>query len=169
MEINEQELQQIIHRDIPLTQGMGLRVKKITTDSVTLVAPLESNLNHQNTAFGGSISSILILAGWSLLYLRLKPLGTLGHIVTQETNIKFLQPVSGEIVAFCQIESDEQFDRFIKMFRKQGLARIQLTAQIRSNQGIAVEFSGTYIAQSEKAEELFKQMTYSGAIVTQPN
>ena len=162
MMIDEQELQQIIHNDIPLTQSMGLRVKKITTDSVSLVAPLENNRNHQNTAFGGSITSMLILASWSLLYLHLKPLGLLGHIVNKESSIKFLQPVSGEIEAYCQIDSHERLDQFIDSFRKKGLARIQLTAQVRGDKGVAVEFSVTYIAQSKKTEKLFEQLICSG-------
>jgi len=146
--IAKAELQEVIHHDIPLTQAMGLQVKTVTSESITLIAPLENNVNHKSTAFGGSLFSMAVLSGWCLLYFRLKELDVAGNIVIQESDIKYLQPVTGEIEASCQIDSEQQFNRFIKIFKRKGLARIKLKAEIKTEDGIAVEFNGSYVVHS---------------------
>ena len=54
---------------------MAVSVKAVTTDTVILAAPLEPNINHKHTVFGGSASALGILAAWSLLHVRLVDAG----------------------------------------------------------------------------------------------
>ena len=64
------EITRYLHDHIPITRSLGARVEHADGQSVRLWAPLAQNLNHRDTAFGGSLSSLAILSGWVLLYLR---------------------------------------------------------------------------------------------------
>ena len=138
-------LQTKLHEEIPLTLAMGLVVKSLTTDSVCLTAPLKNNINHKSTAFGGSLYSIAVLAGWSLIYSQLQNRNLKGHIVIQESNIQYIKPVTTDIEAVCKIESPELLERFIKTYLKKDMARIMLNTIIQQGDTDSVRFKGRYV------------------------
>ncbi len=138
-------LQDVLHKEIPLTKHMGLSVVEYTDLSLTLTAPLENNINHKCTAFGGSIYSVSVLTGWGLIYLLLKQHALSGHIVIQQSDIKFIKPVNTEITSKCSFQSTQQCDKFITMYKRKGVARIKLTAKISCDSENAVIFNGTYV------------------------
>lgn len=78
MLIDPATVEHYLHEHIPITRAMGLKVTAYDGDSVRLWAPLEPNLNHRNTAFGGSLSTLGILAGWSLLHVKMQEAGHRG-------------------------------------------------------------------------------------------
>ena len=139
------ELQEILHSEIPLTKAIGIEVSEYTGLSLTLKAPLEANINHKCTAFGGSLYSVAVLSGWGLIYLLLKQHDISGHIVIQESNTKFLKPVLTDITAECSFESTEQYERFIAMYKRKARARIQLQSNIACNADCNVIFKGSYV------------------------
>ncbi len=141
-------LQDVLHTEIPLTKHIGLSVVDYTDLSLTLSAPLENNINHKCTAFGGSIYSVSVLSGWGLIYLLLKQHDLSGHIVIQESNIKFIKPVNSEITARCSFLSTQQCDKFINMYKRKGVARIKLTSKISCDNENAVIFNGTYVVHT---------------------
>ncbi|MFV2004094.1 MAG: thioesterase domain-containing protein [Gammaproteobacteria bacterium] len=143
-----EELQQVLHSEIPLTKTIGIKVIDHTDLSLTLSAPLENNINHKCTAFGGSIYSVAVLSGWGLIYLLLKQHGLSGHIVIQESNTKFIKPVTSDITAKCSFESKEQYERFLKMYQRKGIARIQLKSSITNDTGTNVIFKGSYVVHT---------------------
>ena len=57
-----QRIQDYLHEHIPLSKAMGATVLKVDLSGVVLSAPLEPNINHRETVFGGSASSLAILA-----------------------------------------------------------------------------------------------------------
>lgn len=142
------KLQEVLHSEIPLTKAIGIEVVEYTDLSLTLYAPLENNINHKCTAFGGSLYSVSVLSGWGLIYLLLKQHGLSGHIVIQESNTKFLKPVVSGITAKCLFESKEQYVRFIKMYKRKGIARIQLESRILCNTDANVIFKGSYVVHT---------------------
>ncbi len=144
----EKILEQVFREEIPLTQAIDARVREYTGQSLTLTAPLENNINHKNTAFGGSLYSVCVLSGWGLIFLLLKEQGLTGHIVIQESNTKFLNPVGDDLVATCTFNSEKQVERFITTFKRRGVARIKLTSQIQVKGDPAVIFSGSYVVHS---------------------
>ncbi len=141
-------LQEVLHSEIPLTKEIGITVSEYTGDSLTLQAPLENNLNHKCTAFGGSLYSVSVLSGWGLLYLLLKEHGFVGHVVIQESSIRFIKPVESDLSATCFFESVEQKEKFIKMFKRRGVARIQLESRITTGKDDHVIFNGSYVVHT---------------------
>lgn len=142
----EKELQSILHEEIPLTRSMGLSVNTVDTNRVILTAPLEPNINHKCTAFGGSLYSVAVLCGWSLIYSRLHDLQLhSGHIVIQSSEVNYLLPVDGTIRAICTLQDPEAFDKFTKIYKRKKIARIELNTQIVFQEKIALDFTGQYV------------------------
>jgi len=136
-------LERTLHEQIPLTRAMGLTVQAYTDDALTLVAPLERNFNHKSTAFGGSLYSVAVLAGWGLLFLKLRESDKKGRIVIQESRTRYLSPVDGDIVATCRL--DTGFERFLRVFDRRGVARIDLVSTVASDGETAMDFQGRYV------------------------
>jgi len=145
MDAAEAFLLGVLHAEIPLTRSIGIRVADYTGDILTLAAPLEPNTNHKSTAFGGSLYSVAVLSGWGLLYLRLRELDVSAHIVIHETQVRYLRPVTGELVATARLAPGESLGRAVKLFQRRGRARIGLDAQIIQDGEPAVAFHGAYV------------------------
>ncbi len=141
-------LQDVLNTEIPLTRHIGISVVEYTDLSLTLSAPLENNINHKCTAFGGSIYSVSVLSGWGLIYLLLKQHNLSGHIVIQESTIKFIKPINSDITAKCSFLSIQQYEKFLNMYRRKGVARIRLTSKITCNSEDAVIFNGSYVVHT---------------------
>ena len=66
--MTESEIKDYLYNNIPLAKAMDVEVLDVSKYSLTLKAPLCSNSNMHGTAFGGSLSSIALLTGWSLIH-----------------------------------------------------------------------------------------------------
>ena len=141
-------LQTLLYSEIPLTKTIGICVEQYDKNALTLSAPLENNINHKNTAFGGSLYCVSVLSGWGLVHMLLKEQGLSGHIVIQESNTQFIKPVTGEIFARSAFNSDEQINSFVKMFKRKGIARIELDAVVSCDLEICVKFHGKYVVHT---------------------
>jgi len=141
-------LQTILHSEIPLTKAIGLEVLECNESDLTLYAPLENNINHKSTAFGGSLYSVCVLTGWSLIYLLLHRHELSGHIVIQESNTRFIKPVTTGIRSKCAFTSDEQCEKFIRTFKRKGMARIRLESRVICNDETSVIFHGNYVVHT---------------------
>ena len=139
-------LETYLYQHIPLSKHLGVRVQHADIESVRLVAPLEPNLNHRMTGFGGSISAVAILAGWSLLWCRLRE-RTGGHnIVIQRNSIDYLAPVTADFTASCIAPSAAHWKRFERAFEQRGRSRIELDVEVRVADTLAATFTGRFVA-----------------------
>ncbi|MBD9483583.1 YiiD C-terminal domain-containing protein [Pseudomonas sp. PDM14] len=139
-------LEQLLHQDIPLTQALGLRVQGWADGELRLGLPLEPNLNHKSSMFGGSLYCGAVLAGWGWLHLSLREAGVAGgHIVIQQGQIDYPQPVLADAVAVCAAPAAAEWERFLALYRRRGLARIKLHSRILAGGAEAVRFSGQYV------------------------
>jgi len=148
MSTDSHYLESVLHHDIPLTRDMGLKVLDWREQQLSLHLPLDPNVNHKSTMFGGSLYCGAVLAGWGWLHLRLKEEGiTDGHIVIQEGQIRYPLPVTGDAVAICPAPDSAVWKKFLTMYRRYGRARLALDTRI-VNQGSeedAVTFTGQYV------------------------
>lgn len=149
MDADSLYLQQLLHHDIPLTQALGLGVRSWQNGELRLELPLAANLNHASSMFGGSLYCGAVLAGWGWLLLSLREAGvTGGHIVIQQGQIDYLQPVVSDAIALCAAPAVAQWERFLAVYRRRGVARISLdTCILGAADSEAVRFSGQYVLQ----------------------
>jgi thioesterase domain-containing protein len=142
------ELEAVLHRDIPLTREMGLRVIDWQQHRLRLHLPLAPNVNHKSTLFGGSLYCGAVLAGWGWLHLRLREAGIVdGHIVIQDGQISYPLPVRGDAIALCDAPDHSQWDKFIATYQRRGRARLTLQTRItaQDNDADAVRFTGQFV------------------------
>lgn len=148
MNRDSHHLESILHHDIPLTRDMGLKVLDWHDQQLRLHLPLEANVNHKSTMFGGSLYCGAVLAGWGWLHLRLREEGIEdGHIVIQEGQISYPLPVTTDAIAICQAPSAAVWKKFLAMYQRYGRARLTLHSRI-VNEGaeeVAVTFTGQYV------------------------
>ncbi len=94
------DLENYLHEHIPLSRAMGVRVHDLQAGSLTLAAPIQPNINHRETVFGGSASALGILAAWSMIWSQLKSLeGVQTSIVIQRNQMEYLQPITTDFEA----------------------------------------------------------------------
>ncbi len=144
--MNKSELTSYIHKHIPLTAHLGAVVTHYDGRKIEISAPLEPNLNHRNSAFGGSMSALGILSGWALLFIKLKESGLNARLVIQHSSFDFIEPVDGDFRAICTMPEDSEWARFLKTLKRHGKARISVKSQIKSLNNNGGDHNGTYVA-----------------------
>ncbi len=137
-------LQNTFYNDIPITRAIDLQVLKYDGMSLTLRAPLAPNRNDKGTAFGGSLYSTAVLAGWGLIFLMTKERGIQADIMIHESRTHFMRPVNSDILATCEFHSVEQIDKALRLFERKGLARFHLNTRVSAEQEQAMLFEGSY-------------------------
>jgi thioesterase domain-containing protein len=139
-----QRIQDLLHNKIPITRAMGVRVEDYDGERLILSAPLDKNLNHLGTAFGGSLNALAVLSGYALLWLELEDQAC--HIVIRESSISYERPVKGDLRATCVRPEAAALAEFKRTFQQKGKARISLSATIEDEGITAVRFHGTFVA-----------------------
>lgn len=137
-------LEETFHTKIPITQALGIRVLRYDGTSLVLGAPLEPNVNDKGTAFGGSLYSLLVLAGWGLIRLKLKEEGISGDIMIHESSVSYSRPITDDWEAHCRLPGDDEYTNFLEKLRVRGRARLPLEARVMSGSQVAVSFRGSY-------------------------
>jgi len=140
------ELEQYLHSHIPLSEAMQVSVVSVQPNSIILSAPLEPNINHRDTVFGGSASAVAILAGWSLLHLRLKSAGISCRLVIQRNTMNYTSPIAGPFTARSSVHGGTTWEAFLRMLARKGRARVTASSVLEYNGQIAGEFNGEFVA-----------------------
>jgi thioesterase domain-containing protein len=142
--LKEKELKVYLHEQIPASKLLEVDVKSCSQSNIELTAPLEPNINHKNTVFGGSLSVLAILAGWSLVYMRLN--GIRNEIVIQESSMSYLKAANGSFCATSSYEGSVAWSKFNRSFTKRGRGRIQVESNVLCGGELVATFRGTYVA-----------------------
>lgn len=146
----ERELETYLHQHIPISAAMGVTVSEATHDVVRLKAPLDVNINHRSTVFGGSAAAVAILAGWALLHVRLGHGGRGDRIVIQRNSIDYTLPIGDDFEAEAVAPDPLVWNRLGTMLNRRGRGRIDLATTLYCG-GVAVgECVGTYVILPEE-------------------
>jgi len=140
------DLEQTLHAEIPLTRAMGVHVVRADHHGLVLSAALAPNLNHKQTAFGGSLNSLATLACWGLIQLLVRDGGQAITVVIQESQVQFLKPVTHDFEAICPPPPAAVHEKFLRMLERKGRARLELEATIHSGGEVALRFRGQFVA-----------------------
>jgi thioesterase domain-containing protein len=152
--VNAPTLEAYLHEHIPISRAMGIVVVEATGERVSLRAPLEPNVNHRSTVFGGSCASVAILAAWTLVHLRVRATGIVGRVVIQRGATEYRLPILGSFSATCDSPGEAAWERFDRALRRRGQARVELDAVVTSDGVVVATFSGAYVAIAGRPEEV---------------
>lgn len=144
--MNRVDLEHYLHHHIPISHAMGITVSAASSDVIELRAALAPNLNHRSTAFGGSVASLAVLAGWSLLRVGLDNYQPTPQIVIQRSSIEYTAPVLHDFDALCHRPQPERWQRFIDALERRRKGRIEVDVQIRCNGAPVATLSGAFVA-----------------------
>lgn len=152
-------LQKYLHEHIPISRAMGVEVLEATTNGVKLSAPLLPNINHRETVFGGSASSVAILSAWSLLYLRLKNEAMDSRIVIQRSKMTYEHPITDSFTASSVIRDPAAWLTFIGALRRKGRARVTVDSILYCNDRKVGGFEGEFVAFDSRTARRMKNPT----------
>jgi thioesterase domain-containing protein len=144
--IDPAAVERYLHEHIPISAAMAISVTRADIDGVTLTAPLEPNINHRSTVFGGSCASVAILAAWTLVHLHVKATGRPARIVIQRGATEYLASIAGEFSATCQSPEPAAWMRFDRAFERRGQARMELAVEVLSDGQRVAAFCGLFVA-----------------------
>ncbi len=136
------EVQAYLHEHIPISRAIGVTVARADCEKVILSAPFCANINHKKTVFGGSLHAVATLACWSLLYVKLKKEHVKSQIVITKSDVSYNLPVDSDFQAECNAPEKAEWERFLKILKAKGKARISLSCTI----GTACNYRGTFAA-----------------------
>ncbi len=144
------ELEQYLHEHIPLSKAMSVSVVAVEEGAIALSAPLEPNINHRETVFGGSASALAILAAWSLLHTRLRSVGVTSRLVIQRNTMEYELPIEGAFTARASIEDERDWNLFMKILARKGKARIAVSSILEHAGQVVGRLTGEFVALGHK-------------------
>lgn len=143
------KVQTYLHDHIPISAAHGITVVEATPGAVRLAAPLDANINHFGSVFGGSASAVAILAAWTLLHLRLTHHGWRGRVVIQRSEVNYLRPTTADFEAVCTAPDERNWERFVSTLERRGRARLPLYSVLVCDGEETAHFEGDYVALAE--------------------
>jgi thioesterase domain-containing protein len=123
-------LEAYLHERIPLSRAMGVSALGVTPGQVILQAPLEPNINHRETVFGGSAAAVATLAAWSLLRVRLVVAGRDARIVIRRSTMDFERPIAAAFTATSVPIDEGVWQKLLAALERGRMARIAVGATL---------------------------------------
>lgn len=140
-----------LHEHIPISRHLGVRVGAYDGRSLRLAAPLAPNVNHTGTVFGGSLSAIGILTGWTLLHLKLRELELDARLVIQRNEIDFDEPIAADLSSTATLPDEPEWERFLATLRRHRRARVRVRGAFGSSPSTGGSYQGLYVAIRDDA------------------
>ncbi|MEM8719787.1 MAG: YiiD C-terminal domain-containing protein [Cyanobacteria bacterium P01_G01_bin.39] len=143
---DNQAIQAYLYEQIPISKAMQVQVIAVSKNLVKLAAPLQPNINHRSTVFGGSASALAILSAWTLVNFRLQREGFHRRLVIQKNTISYDKPIDSDFEAISSLKDQEKWDRFTKILRRKQKSRITVHSVLNCKQQQVGEFTGVFVA-----------------------
>jgi thioesterase domain-containing protein len=142
--MSPRELEDYLRDRIPLSAAMAVEVRRATSEEVQLYAPIAPNINHRDTVFGGSASTLAILAAWSVLYVRMSGEGLPGRIVIRRNSMSYERPILDGFTATAAAPDADAWARLRATLGKGRLARVQVSARLECQGAPVGGFEGEF-------------------------
>jgi thioesterase domain-containing protein len=146
------ELSEVYKKDllesIPVVKGMELDITLIEPERLSVKAPLNTNINYEGTAFGGSLNTCCVLASYLLVHHILR-MGQVefDSIVIQNSEVNYLSPVTADFEATA-IANTSDISSFKRSLERRGVGRLGLKASVKTCAGEVehVVFNARFVA-----------------------
>ena len=137
---------------IPMVKAMQVGVGDIEPMRLQLIAPLSVNLNDKGCAFGGSLVSLMTLAGWALVTARLHDAGFHDtEVFVADSEVKYRAPLWNDLVAEVAAADGEQWESFLDTFKQKGKARMTIESSVPlPDGGVATSMRARYPAFAKR-------------------
>ena len=139
------DLTRYLHEHIPLAAAMELKVELADGVSLVLAAPLAPNRNPHGTVFGGSLATIAIACGWTLLFDALRREQLEPALVVQRFEADFKAPAQGRFHA--QAALPEDWPAFLTSLRTRQRARLRVPITVSCDDRPVFAATASYAAR----------------------
>lgn len=146
--MDRREAETYLHENIPLSRALGVRIARLDARGAQLEAPLEPNVNHHGTAFGGSLSMLGLLAGWTLVHVGLRRAGVEARVVIQRHHVDFERPAEGALTASADVPAPDDWARLLRGLRRRGRGRVDVRCTLASLGASVGRCRGRYAAMA---------------------
>ncbi|OUS20180.1 hypothetical protein A9R01_18135 ['Osedax' symbiont bacterium Rs2_46_30_T18] len=150
-ELSKVEFLSWLQQKIPLLQHMGIQCLDFDRQTLQLRAALAENINDKGTGFGGSISALATLSGWSLVTLALRQQLGDYDVVIRESQMHYLAPATADLCCVVEMPQAQQWQGFCDRLQQKGRARIALQVNVYSAQVLVFKMDGSYTALNKIA------------------
>lgn len=147
-----EELQDYIHRQIPISAAMGICISHADESEVRLTAPLAPNINHRETVFGGSAAAVATLAAWTLLLVRLRRQKTKGRLVIAQNSMTYLKPITTDFEAVASAKDLISWEKFMRSISRKQKGRITAKSTLQLDGDIVAAFEGQFVLLAASTE-----------------
>lgn len=132
---------------IPPVHALQVRLAGYDGNRLSLAAPLAPNVNDKGSAFGGSLVSVMTLAAWALVSMKLEEASHVAEVYVQDSAVRYLTPLHHDLLAVAQLGPGQDWDQLMTTFAQRGKARAQLQAQICDPAGVVCcTLEGRFVA-----------------------
>lgn len=131
---------------MPPVAALRLRIACYDGARLSLRAPLDANVNDKGCAFGGSLASLMTLAGWGLATLQLQAHGLDAAVYVADSQVRYLAPLYEDLDASAWL-GDGDWDAVRAALRASGRASMVLQSQVAGAGGtVAASGRARYVA-----------------------
>ncbi|UPG85301.1 thioesterase domain-containing protein [Luteibacter aegosomatis] len=130
-----QALERFILDGIPLARAMQVSIAGFDGVHLAMTAPLAPNINDKGCAFGGSLASLMTLAGWALVESMLRGRGHDCDLFVADSTVRYLAPVWGDLRAEARLAPGGDWSPFFATLDARGRARVDVTCVLPGDDG----------------------------------
>lgn len=154
--MNAEELQRYVDTHIPIVKANRFSIVEAGPERVVVGAALADHVNHRDSAFGGSLSTALILASWARVRVWTDGFDPAAVIVISEQNVRFTLPVLEDFEARSQPLAPEVLSRAQGHLARFGRARFRVEAEVvhRGDAAVRAEFWGEFVVVASGASPI---------------
>ncbi len=132
---------------MPPVAAMRFEVAGYDGHALELRAPLAANVNDKGNAFGGSLVSLMTLAGWGLVNLQLQQRGLDAEVYVADSQVRYLAPLYADLRARAWPAEGESWEAFFATFEQRGRARLRVVAEVPlAEGGVATAMEARFVA-----------------------
>ena len=135
------------YQAMPPVAAMRLQIAGFDGDCLRLQAPLANHVNDKGCAFGGSLASLMTLAAWGLVTLRLQQAGLAADVFVADSQVRYLAPLFADLHVEARLAEGAAWEDFIADLRRRGRASASIDAEVRLPDGApAAHCRSRYVA-----------------------
>ncbi|MDB6163805.1 MAG: thioesterase, putative domain protein [Xanthomonadaceae bacterium] len=138
------------YQAMPPVAALQLRIDGYDGECLQLHAPLSANVNDKGCAFGGSLASLMTLAGWGLVSLKATQAGRHADVFIADTQLRYRRPLYADLQAGARLAEGASWETFLTRLLERGRASVRIAAWVALPDGtVAAECIGRFVAISK--------------------
>ena len=135
------------YQSMPPVAALQLHSVGFDGECLRLQAPLAAHVNDKGCAFGGSLGSLMTLAAWGVVTLRLQQAGLAADVFVADSQLRYRAPLFADLQVEARLGDAASWPSFLAELRERGRASVRLAACVRlPDGGVAADSTARYVA-----------------------